>query len=77
MGEEIVLDRGDLRWTFSDIEADAFRWRNEAQQPDGMWWLQQTFRVWRQTCPSARRRSESRPRTGTHPDLPRFAGRIR
>jgi hypothetical protein len=45
---EIVLDGGDLRWTFSDIESDAFCWRNEAQQPDGEWRLQQTFRVWRQ-----------------------------
>jgi hypothetical protein len=46
-GDEIVLDGGDLRWIFSDIEADAFRWRNEAQQGDGSWRLQQTFRVWR------------------------------
>lgn len=46
--EEIVLDGGDLRWTFFDIEPDAFRWRNEAQQPNGAWRLQQTFRVWRQ-----------------------------
>jgi hypothetical protein len=49
IGGEIVLDGGDLRWTFSDIEADAFHWRNEAQQHDGTWQLQQTFRVWRQT----------------------------
>lgn len=47
VGEQIVLDGGDLRWTFSDIAADAFRWRNEAQRPDGTWRLQQTFRVWR------------------------------
>jgi hypothetical protein len=47
VGPEIVLDGGDLRWTFSDIEADGFRWRNEAQRPDGSWWLQQEFRVWR------------------------------
>lgn len=47
IGAEIVLDGRDLRWTFSDIEADAFRWRNEAQQPDGTWHLQQTFHVWR------------------------------
>jgi hypothetical protein len=45
--QEIVLDGDDLRWTFSDIETDAFRWRNEAQRRDGTWWLQQTFRVWR------------------------------
>ncbi|MET8353062.1 MULTISPECIES: hypothetical protein [unclassified Micromonospora] len=48
IGEEIVLDGDDLRWTFSHIETDEFRWRNEAQQPDGTWRLQQTFRVWRQ-----------------------------
>src|SRR3954452_21745056 len=48
VGEEIVLDGGDLRWTFSDIEANAFHWRNEAQQPGGTWRLQQPFRVWRQ-----------------------------
>jgi hypothetical protein len=46
-GAEIVLDGGDLRWTFSDIEPDAFRWRNEARQGDGAWRVQQTFRVWR------------------------------
>ncbi|WP_433833043.1 hypothetical protein ACQP2E_17780 [Actinoplanes sp. CA-015351] len=46
-GTEIVLDGGDLRWTFSDITADAFRWRNEARQPDGTWVVQQTFEVWR------------------------------
>jgi hypothetical protein len=47
--QEIVLDGDDLCWTFSDIEADAFRWRNEALRPDGTRRLQQTFRVWRQT----------------------------
>lgn len=47
IGTEIMLDGGDLRWTFHDIETDAFRWRNEAQQPDGEWRLQQEFRVWR------------------------------
>ncbi|SCF38832.1 hypothetical protein GA0074696_5176 [Micromonospora purpureochromogenes] len=46
---QIVLDGDDLRWTFSDIEVDAFRWSNQAQQPDGTWRLQQTFRVWRQS----------------------------
>ena len=45
-GDEIVLDGGDLRWTFSDIEAGAFGWRNEARH-DGVWRLQQSFRVWR------------------------------
>ncbi|MGK5682578.1 hypothetical protein [Actinoplanes sp. URMC 104] len=47
-GPEILLDGGDLRWTFSDIEEGAFRWRNEARLPGGGWRLQQTFRVWRQ-----------------------------
>jgi hypothetical protein len=47
VGPEIVLDGGDLRWTFSEIEPDGFRWRNEAKRPDGTWWLQQEFRVWR------------------------------
>ncbi|MEV0899118.1 hypothetical protein [Actinoplanes sp. NPDC049802] len=42
----IVLDGGDLRWTFSDLEPDTFRWRNEARDPTG-WRLQQTFHVWR------------------------------
>jgi hypothetical protein len=45
-GEEIVLDGGDLRWTFSDIEPDAFAWRNEAREA-GAWRLQQAFHVWR------------------------------
>ena len=45
-GEQIVLDGGDLRWTFSDIAADSFAWRNEAREA-GSWRLQQTFRVWR------------------------------
>jgi hypothetical protein len=44
--EGIVLDGGDLRWTFSDIERDSFAWRNEARDGDG-WRLQQTFQVWR------------------------------
>ena len=46
LGDEIVLDGGDLRWTFSDIEAGAFSWRNEARH-DGSWRRQQSFRVWR------------------------------
>jgi hypothetical protein len=48
-GEQIVLDGGDLRWTFFDIEGRRFRWRNEARQPDDTWRLQQTFHVWRQS----------------------------
>ncbi|MEV1333594.1 hypothetical protein AB0J20_28920 [Micromonospora costi] len=49
VGEEIVLDGDSLRWTFSDIEAGSFRWRNEARQPDGGWRLNQTFDVWRRS----------------------------
>ena len=49
IGEQIVLDGGDLRWTFADIESDAFRWSNQARQPDGQWRLQQSFRVWRRS----------------------------
>jgi hypothetical protein len=45
--QDIVLDGGDLRWTFHEIEADAFRWRNEARLSEGTWRLQQAFRVWR------------------------------
>jgi len=45
-GAEIVLDGGDLRWTFSDIAADTFSWRNEARE-GAAWRLQQTFQVWR------------------------------
>ena len=47
VGDDIVLDGGHLRWTFSGVETNAFRWRNQAKQPDGSWRLQQTFRVWR------------------------------
>jgi len=47
VGAEIVLDGGDLRWTFSGVGSDAFRWRNEARRPDGSWRVQQAFRVWR------------------------------
>jgi hypothetical protein len=49
VGDRIVLDGGDLRWTFSDLATDTFRWRNEARQTDGDWRLQQTFQVWRQS----------------------------
>ena len=45
-GAEIVLDGGNLRWTFSDIEADTFAWRNEAREGED-WRLQQSFNVWR------------------------------
>ncbi|MDG4808779.1 hypothetical protein O7634_18705 [Micromonospora sp. WMMD1120] len=49
VGADIVLDGGDLRWTFFDIEPDSFRWRNEARQDDGVWRLVQSFRVWRRS----------------------------
>jgi hypothetical protein len=57
-GDGIVLDGGDLRWTFSDLAPsgsapEAFRWRNEAREPGGTWRLQQTFEVWR--APSEKR----------------------
>ncbi|MFJ6167830.1 hypothetical protein ACIQH6_22100 [Micromonospora orduensis] len=48
VGADIVLDGDDRRWTFFDIEPEAFRWRNEARQPDGAWGLVQSFQVWRQ-----------------------------
>jgi hypothetical protein len=43
VGDEIVLsgqtDDGDpLRWTFSDISADAFRWRSEVISDGGTTW---------------------------------------
>jgi hypothetical protein len=46
-GDGIVLDGDDLRWSFHDLAPASFRWRNEARRPDGSWWLQQEFRVWR------------------------------
>ena len=46
---EIVLEGGDddarLRWTFSEITADTFHWRNEILEPGGDWRLQQEMRV--------------------------------
>lgn len=48
-GEEIVLmgmhpDGRSLRWIFSDIRRDSFRWRNLARMGDhGDWTLQQDF----------------------------------
>lgn len=51
VGAEIHLD-GDaedgtpLRWAFSEITPDSFRWRNEiADGPEGAWRLQQEMRV--------------------------------
>jgi hypothetical protein len=53
LGDEIVLEttQGEsprMRWSFSDIAKDSFRWRNELWTEKG-WRVQQTF--------SARRRS--------------------
>ncbi len=42
---QIVLDGGDLRWTFFDVEAAAFRWHNHIQEPGGSWPLQQASRL--------------------------------
>jgi hypothetical protein len=43
VGDEIVLsgktDEGDpLRWIFSDISADSFRWRSEVSSDGGITW---------------------------------------
>lgn len=47
VGEEIVLHGIDqertMRWTFYDIGADHFLWRNETEQSDGSWRVQQRF----------------------------------
>lgn len=36
-------DGTPIRWTFSDIREDSFRWRAEHQQEDGSWQIRQTF----------------------------------
>ncbi|MFC9394069.1 hypothetical protein ACFTWS_13040 [Streptomyces sp. NPDC057027] len=42
IGDEIVMERavgGDLvRWTFADITADTFHWRNERSADGGRTW---------------------------------------
>ena len=49
-GKDIVQegkfpDGTAIRWTFSDIRADSFRWRGERLEPDGITWrLQVEFR---------------------------------
>ena len=37
-----------MRWSFSEISADAFRWTNEIHE-DGLWRVQQTFEARRRT----------------------------
>lgn len=49
-GEEIVLEGVDdegqaLKWTFSEIDADSFFWRNESARPGGPFVVTQTFRA--------------------------------
>ena len=51
-GKEIVQegkfpDGTSIRWTFSDITEDAYRWRGERLEPDGTWRLQVEFRATR------------------------------
>ena len=42
MGDEIVMERAEgadlIRWTFFDIRADAFQWRNERSRDGGATW---------------------------------------
>lgn len=35
----------DIRWRFSDITADAFRWTDEVRTDDGGWFLQEDLAV--------------------------------
>jgi hypothetical protein len=50
-GDEIVQegtfpDSTPIRWTFSEITDDSFRWRGERLEPDGKTWrLQVDFRA--------------------------------
>jgi hypothetical protein len=37
-----------MRWSFSEISADTFRWTNEIHD-DGVWWVQQSFEARRRT----------------------------
>jgi hypothetical protein len=51
-GREIVQegkfpDGTAIRWTFSDITENAFRWRGERIEPDGTWRLQVEFHATR------------------------------
>ena len=55
-GEKIVQegtfpDGTPIRWTFSEIMEDSFRWRGERLEPDGKTWrLQVAFRARRSTA---------------------------
>ena len=39
-----------IRWTFSDITEDSYRWRGERLEPDRTWRLQVEFRGTRKAC---------------------------
>ena len=60
-GNEIVQegtfpDGTPIRWTFTEITADSFRWRGERREPDGKTWrLQVDFRAQRIVPGSAMR----------------------
>ncbi len=52
LGSKVVLETTPevtpaMRWSFSDIAADSFRWEN-AIQDEGRWRIQQTFEAQRQ-----------------------------
>ena len=38
-------DGTTIRWTFSDITENSYRWRGERLEPDGTWRLQVEFRA--------------------------------
>lgn len=64
VGDDIVLEGEDeegrsLRWTFSEIDADSFLWRNEAARPGGPFVVTQTFRA-RRALPPPRPEEPSR-----------------
>lgn len=40
-----------MRWSFSEVTADAFRWTNEIHE-DGAWRVQQTFEARRKSTPA-------------------------
>ena len=51
-GKDIVQegkfpDGTAIRWTFSDITENSYRWRGERLEPDGTWRLQVEFRATR------------------------------
>ena len=54
-GKDIVQegkfpDGTAIRWTFSDITENSYRWRGERLEPDGAWRLQVEFRATRMSC---------------------------